>query len=185
MKINKIATAIGLTLALSATANAGVLPDSQKQNDWYSAAETKLTEKEAAAQAEQTFKAKNVILFVGDGMGITTLTASRIMAGQMEGKSGEEGLLSFEELTYSAQIKTYNVDAQTPDSAGTMTAIISGVKTDVGVIGVNENIERGKCATVAGNELITATELAEIKGLATGVVSTARITHATPAATYA
>ena len=53
MKINKIATAIGLTLALSATANAGVLPDSQKQNDWYSAAETKLTEKEAAAQAWQ------------------------------------------------------------------------------------------------------------------------------------
>jgi alkaline phosphatase len=185
MKINKIATAIGLTLALSATANAGVLPDSQKQNDWYSAAETKLTEKEAAAQAEQTFKAKNVILFVGDGMGISTLTASRIMAGQMEGKSGEEGLLSFEEFPYSAQIKTYNVDAQTPDSAGTMTAIISGVKTDVGVIGVNENIERGECATVAGNELITATELAEIKGLATGVVSTARITHATPAATYA
>ncbi len=91
MKINKIATAIGLTLALSATANAGVLPDSQKQNDWYSAAETKLTEKEAAAQAEQTFKAKNVILFVGDGMGISTLTASRIMAGQMDGKSGEEG----------------------------------------------------------------------------------------------
>ena len=178
MKINKIATAIGLTLALSATANAGVLPDSQKQNDWYSAAETKLTEKEAAAQAEQTFKAKNVILFVGDGMGISTLTASRIMAGQMEGKSGEEGLLSFEEFPYSAQIKTYNVDAQTPDSAGTMTAIISGVKTDVGVIGVNENIERGECATVAGNELITATELAEI-------ISTARITHATPAATYA
>ncbi|MEI8643551.1 alkaline phosphatase [Pseudoalteromonas sp. Hal040] len=185
MKINKIATAIGLTLALSATANAGVLPDSQKQNDWYSAAEATLTKKEAAAQAEQTFKAKNVILFVGDGMGISTLTASRIMAGQMEGKSGEEGLLSFEEFPYSAQIKTYNVDAQTPDSAGTMTAIISGVKTDVGVIGVNENIERGKCATVAGNELITATELAEIKGLATGIISTARITHATPAATYA
>jgi alkaline phosphatase len=185
MKINKIATAIGLTLALSATANAGVLPDSQKQNDWYSAAEAKVTKKEAVAQAEQTFKAKNVILFVGDGMGISTLTASRIMAGQMEGKTGEEGLLSFEEFPYSAQIKTYNVDAQTPDSAGTMTAIISGVKTDVGVIGVNENIVRGDCSTVAGNELITATELAEIKGLATGVVSTARITHATPAATYA
>lgn len=185
MKMNKIASAIGFTLALSATANAGVLPDSQKQNEWYSAAEAKLIKKEQVAQSEQTFKAKNVILFVGDGMGVSTLTASRIMAGQMSGKSGEEGFLSFEEFPYSAQIKTYNVDAQTPDSAGTMTAIISGVKTDVGVIGVNENIERGKCATVAGNELITATELAEIKGLATGVISTARITHATPAATYA
>jgi len=81
-------------LALSATANAGVLPDSQKQNEWYSAAEAKLIKKEQVAQSEQAFKAKNVILFVGDGMGVSTLTASRIMAGQMSGKSGEEGFLS-------------------------------------------------------------------------------------------
>ena len=66
-----------------------------------------------------------------------------------------------------------------------MTAMMSGLKTDVGVIGVDEDIERGNCATVAGNEVVTALELAEIKGLATGVISTARITHATPAATYA
>jgi len=77
------------------------------------------------------------------------------------------------------------VDAQTPDSAGTMTAMMSGLKTDVGVIGVDEDIERGDCSTVAGNEVITALELAEIKGLSTGIISTARITHATPAATYA
>ncbi|HAU93334.1 MAG TPA: alkaline phosphatase, partial [Alteromonas sp.] len=76
-------------------------------------------------------------------------------------------------------------DAQTPDSAGTMTAMMSGLKTDVGVIGVDEDIERGDCSTVAGNEVITALELAEIKGLSTGIISTARITHATPAATYA
>ena len=185
MKINKIATAIGLTLALSAGANAGVLPDNQMKSDWYSAAQAKLTSKETMANATPATKAKNVILFVGDGMGVSTLTAARILAGQQQGELGEEGLLSFEEFPYSAQIKTYNVDAQTPDSAGTMTAIISGVKTDVGVIGVSENIERGNCASLAGNELITATELAEIKGLATGIISTARITHATPAATYA
>lgn len=185
MKINKIATAIGLTLALSTAANAGVLPDNQMKSDWYSAAQSKITSKQAMANTVPATKAKNVILFVGDGMGVSTLTAARILAGQKQGALGEEGFLSFEEFPYSAQIKTYNVDAQTPDSAGTMTAIISGVKTDVGVIGVNEDIERGNCATVAGNELITATELAEIKGLATGIISTARITHATPAATYA
>lgn len=185
MKINKIATAIGFTLALSATVNAGVLPQSQIQSQWYESAQATLAQKQSQAQEEQLTKAKNVILFVGDGMGVSTLTAARILAGQREGQLGEEGLLSFEEFPYSAQVKTYNVDAQTPDSAGTMTAMASGVKTDVGVIGVNENIERGKCSTVFGNELITTTELAEIKGLATGVVSTARITHATPAATYA
>jgi len=185
MKIKKVAAAIALTLTFSAVSHADVLPQSQTDSSWYSAAQTKLTIKTAQAQATQATKAKNVILFVGDGMGISTLTAARILQGQRNNQSGEEGYLSFEEFPYSAQVKTYNVDAQTPDSAGTMTAIISGVKTDVGVIGVDEDIERGVCSTVAGNELITATELAEIKGLSTGIISTARITHATPAATYA
>ncbi|MBH0047622.1 alkaline phosphatase [Pseudoalteromonas sp. APC 3358] len=185
MKIKKVAAAIALTFAFSAVSHADVLPQSQKDSSWYSAAQTKLTTKTAQAQATQATKAKNVILFVGDGMGISTLTAARILQGQRNNQSGEEGYLSFEEFPYSAQVKTYNVDAQTPDSAGTMTAIISGVKTDVGVIGVDEDIERGVCSTVAGNELLTATELAEIKGLSTGIISTARITHATPAATYA
>lgn len=185
MKINKIATAMGFTLAISAAAHAGVLPQSQTQSQWYETAQATLATKQNQAKEQQLTKAKNVILFVGDGMGVSTLTAARILAGQRDGQLGEEGLLSFEQFPYSAQVKTYNVDAQTPDSAGTMTAMASGVKTDVGVIGVNENIERGDCSTAAGNELITTTELAEIKGLATGIVSTARITHATPAATYA
>ncbi len=129
--------------------------------------------------------AKNVILFVGDGMGISTVTAARILDGQIKGMDGEENVLSFEAFPYAGLAKTYNVDAQTPDSAGTMTAMMSGVKTDVGVVGVDEDVERGECATVAGNELVTALELAELGGKATGIVSTARITHATPAATYA
>ena len=185
MKIKKVAAAVGLTFMLSAASHANVLPQSQTDNNWYTNAQTTLATKNTQAQSAQVTKAKNVILFVGDGMGISTLTAARILKGQRAGNPGEEGYLSFEEFPYSAQVKTYNVDAQTPDSAGTMTAMISGVKTDVGVIGVDEDIERGVCSTVSGNELLTATELAEIKGLATGVISTARITHATPAATYA
>ena len=129
--------------------------------------------------------AKNVILFVGDGMGISTVTAARILEGQMKGLNGEEHQLSFDQFPFSGLSKTYNVDAQTPDSAGTMTAMMSGVKTDVGVIGVDEDIERGDCSTAQGNELVTALELAEIAGKSTGIISTARITHATPAATYA
>ncbi len=130
-------------------------------------------------------KAKNIILFVGDGMGISTVTAARILAGQQLGKLGEEHQLSFDKFPYSGFAKTYNVDAQTPDSAGTMTAMMSGVKTDVGVIGVSEAISRGDCSTLFGNELVTALELAELAGKSTGIISTARITHATPAATYA
>ena len=129
--------------------------------------------------------AKNVILFVGDGMGVSTVTAARILDGQMKGLAGEENQISFDAFPFSGLSKTYNVDAQTPDSAGTMTAMMSGIKTDVGVIGVDEDIERGECATVAGNDLVTALELAEMAGKSTGIISTARITHATPAATYA
>ena len=65
------------------------------------------------------------------------------------------------------------------------TAMASGVKTDVGVIGIDEAVERGNCASGKGHELVTSLELAEIAGKSTGIVSTARITHATPAATYA
>ena len=66
-----------------------------------------------------------------------------------------------------------------------MTAMMSGVKTDVGVIGVDEDIERGDCASLSGNELVTSLEAAEIPGKSTGIISTGRITHATPATTYA
>ena len=139
----------------------------------------------SVATAETAGAARNIILFVGDGMGISTVTAARILEGQLNGQDGEENSLSWGLMPYSGLSKTYNVNAQTADSAGTMTAIMSGVKTDAGVIGVNANVERGECATQTGNELVTALELAEIAGMSTGIVSTARITHATPAATYA
>jgi len=176
------ATLSAAALAVSSGLYAAVLPAHQTDNDWYIDAQGKLTEK---LDTNNQFKAKNVILFVGDGMGVSTLTSARIHKGQLAGNLGEEGYLTFENFPHTALVKTYNVDAQTPDSAGTMTAMMSGLKTDVGVIGVDEDIERGDCSTVAGNEVITALELAEIRGLATGIVSTARITHATPAATYA
>ena len=185
MKNNWKAGLSAVALAVAASANAGVLPAKQTDSDWYKNGESAINAKLNTVQQSTRSKAKNVILFVGDGMGISTLTAARILEGQMQGKNGEEGYLSFETFPFSALVKTYNVDAQTPDSAGTMTAMMSGLKTDVGVIGVDEDIERGNCATVAGNEVVTALELAEIKGLSTGIISTARITHATPAATYA
>src|SRR4029079_17070649 len=137
------------------------------------------------ALVERKNKAKNVILFIGDGMGVTTLTAARIFEGQKRGESGEENRLSFEEFTFSALSKTYSANQQTSDSAPTMSAIITGVKTDEGVISVNQNIVRGDYRTVKGNEAESLLEMAEQAGKSTGVVSTARVTHATPAACYA
>jgi len=80
----------------------------------------------AKAEKPNTRRAKNVILFIGDGMGVSTLTAARILEGQLRGESGEENRLSFEQFPYSAFSKTYSANQQTSDSAPTMSAIISG-----------------------------------------------------------
>ncbi|MEM8982969.1 MAG: alkaline phosphatase [Pseudomonadota bacterium] len=132
-----------------------------------------------------TNRARNVILFVGDGMGIATVTASRILAGQRAGGSGEENLLSFERFPHLALIKTYNTNAQVPDSAGTATAMLSGRKTRAGVINVAPTLARGDCQRAQRNRLKMLTRDAEERGLATGIVSTTRVTHATPASAYA
>ena len=141
--------------------------------------------------------AKNVILFVGDGMGPSTVTAARIFEGEMKGMSWTDGQstnfdgpesndLSFDRFPFAGLVKVYNTNSQVPDSAGTMGAMVTGVKTDIGVFGYNETANRGDCDTTsAANELVTSMELAEIAGLSTGVISTARITHATPGANYA
>ena len=156
-------------------------------NAWYMEAQQKIENNKLNSQTINTLRgsAKNVILFVGDGMGLSTVTAARILEGQDKGLLGEENTLSFGTFPFAGLVKTYNVDAQTPDSAGTMTAMISGVKTDKGVLGVDEDVIPGDCASATGNELVTALEMAEIAGMSTGIISTARITHATPAASYA
>ncbi|MFK7912618.1 MAG: alkaline phosphatase [Pseudomonadales bacterium] len=127
----------------------------------------------------------NVILFVGDGMGVSTVTAARIFAGQKLGLDGEEHTLSFERFPQLALVKTYNTDLQVPDSAGTMTALVTGAKTRAGVLSVAPSAPRGDCAAALEVPLATLLQQAEAAGKRTGLVSTARITHATPAATYA
>lgn len=132
-------------------------------------------------------KAKNIILFIGDGMGISTVTGSRIFEGQQRGVDGERNQLSFEKLPYLALSKTYSANQQTPDSAPTMSAILTGVKTNDGVLSLNQSVTRDETdnTVIQANKTLTILEQAEQHGLATGIISTARITHATPAATYA
>ena len=70
------------------------------------------------APTTSTPPAKNVILFIGDGMGISTVTAARIYDGQSRGESGEENLLSFERFPNVALVKTYNSNQQVPTAPG-------------------------------------------------------------------
>ena len=138
----------------------------------------------AIAEAGGPAHVRNVIVLLGDGMGFTTVAAAHIFAGQRAGQDGESHRLSFERFPYTALSRTYETNQQTPDSAGTMTAIMTGVKTQAGFIGVDQTARRGDCASARGAELMTLLELAARAGLATGAVTTTRLTHATPAATY-
>lgn len=123
--------------------------------------------------------AKNVIVFIGDGMGVSTVTATRIYS------VGLEGELMVDQFPHTALSRTYTTDHFTPDSAGTMTAMMTGVNTNSGVIGYGPKTERNDFNQDGdGERLWTLLEMAERNGMKTGVVSTARITHATPAATY-
>uniref|UniRef100_A0A2M4A9D2 Alkaline phosphatase n=1 Tax=Anopheles triannulatus TaxID=58253 RepID=A0A2M4A9D2_9DIPT len=126
--------------------------------------------------------AKNVIIFIGDGMGVASLSTGRIYKGQRAGRSGEEEQLSFDTFPNTGMSKTYNTDRQVPDSAGTATAMFSGIKTRSGVVGADYTITE---TNLEAAKVPSFMEWAQAEGKRTGIVTTTRITHATPAACYA
>ena len=131
-----------------------------------------------------TGRARNVIIFIGDGMGISTLTAARIYQGQKLGRDGESFTTAMDSLSYAALVKTYSHDAQVSDSAPTASAIMAGVKARNDVIGVGPEALVSNCTQLKDKTIPSIFEFAQGSGRATGIISTARITHATPASTY-
>lgn len=145
----------------------------------------------AASEPAPTPK-KNIIFFLGDGMGLTTLTAARIYG------VGEDGELTVDTLPETAFVKTFSNDAQVTDSAPSMSAYMTGIKMNNEVISMTADTKAfdatgnsylkgadSQCPTTNGKPVKTLLEIAKNAGLAVGVVTTTRVTHATPAATYA
>ncbi len=145
-----------------------------------------------SAPAVAAGEAKNIIFFLGDGMGPSTVTASRIY------KYGEAGSLTMDTLPRTARIKTFSNDAQTTDSAPSMSAYMTGVKMNNEVISMSAetvavspgkdahgNLGVNNCAAGNGMAATTILELAKASGRAVGSITTTELTHATPAATYA
>lgn len=128
-----------------------------------------------------TKKAKNVIMFLGDGMGLTTSSAARNLIG------GEHAELSFEKFPYVGLAKTYAVDKIVPDSANTATAYLCGVKAMYGTLGVNAMVERENCVTMLdpSTHVTSIAQWAIDAGKSAGLVTTTRITHASPGGAYA
>jgi alkaline phosphatase len=153
----------------------------------------------AATGVQAAGEAKNVIFFLGDGMGPTTVTASRIYA------YGESGKLTMDTLPRTVRIKTYSEDGQTTDSAPSMAAYMTGVKMKNEVISMSagtvavapskdvatnvsnavDNCPAFGASVAAGTPAETILELAKSNGKAVGSITTTELTHATPAATYA
>ncbi|MBI4608192.1 MAG: alkaline phosphatase [Candidatus Rokubacteria bacterium] len=116
----------------------------------------------AGAQGSQ---AKNVILLIGDGMGFSEVALARLAS------VGPGGKLTMDRLPYLTAMTTHSLDALVTDSSAGGTAIASGVKTNNHLVGVNPDL----------TPLPSVLEDAARLGKSTGLVSTSRITDATPA----
>jgi alkaline phosphatase len=157
----------------------------QDRGYWIENGKEKVTEK--VKYVNKRGVAKNIIMFLGDGMSLTTLTASRIYKGQMEKRSGENEYLSFEKFPFVGMSKTYCVDKQVADSACTATAYLTGVKTNYETIGVSASVKLNDCpgSVAPGNRTQSIADWSMAAGKAVGLVTTTRVTHASPAGAYA
>lgn len=118
----------------------------------------------SARQAE----VRNIILFIGDGMGPEQVRAAGMYL------YGEEGTLIFESFPYQGQVTTYSANSDRTDSAASATAMSTGHKVNNGVIGM--------AIPGNGSELNTILEYYSSLGKSTGLVTRTYMTHATPAA---
>jgi alkaline phosphatase len=176
-----LATLIAFSCALATVPAQAQQPATAEQ--YRQQGEAELQARKSAADRPAT--ARNVIIFIGDGMGVSTLTAARILVGEAAGVDGESFVTAMDRLDHTALVKTYSHDGQVSDSAPTATAILAGVKTRNGVIGVGPEVVVGDCVSGLANPVPSLLGMAQAAGLATGVVTTTGITHATPAAAFA
>lgn len=108
---------------------------------------------------------KNLILMIGDGMGIGQITAARVAS------QGAEGSLNLDEIRYTGFVKTHCANNLVTDSAAAGTALATGVKTNRGFI----------CLDPERRKLKSILSIAQEMGKKVGLVTTTRLTDATPA----
>jgi alkaline phosphatase len=110
-------------------------------------------------------RVRNVILLIGDGMGVGPVAFARTRA------AGPDGKLYMERMPVTAFVRTHSADALVTDSAAAATALATGFKTNNGMVSVRPD----------GKKYLTILEAAKSKGMATGLIATSAVTHATPA----
>jgi len=124
----------------------------------------------------QNEHAQSAILFIGDGMGPAQMAAARLYRG------GALAHMSYDQFEFTGMSRTYSSDNYTTDSAAAATALASGVKTYNGSIGMSDPAWE---SSGHSRQLETLCDLAKAAGKSVGIVTTTRITHATPASFFA
>ena len=114
-----------------------------------------------SSYASESKYPKNIILFIGDGMGVSQISAAKIVKDS----------LNLEQFPVSGLLSTHSADSLITDSAAAGTALATGYKTNNGMISLLAN----------GKSVKTIVEYAIEKNMATGIVVSSSITHATPA----
>ncbi|XP_009871761.1 PREDICTED: intestinal-type alkaline phosphatase-like, partial [Apaloderma vittatum] len=180
----KLLASLTLCLGFWAGLSTAVIPVEEENPSFWN--------KQAAAAIEAAYnikprisKAKNLILFLGDGFGIPSITATRILKGQEQGKLGPETPLALDAFPYVALSKVNPGHAAPPASAGTSTACLCGVKGNYQTVGLSAAARHSQCNTTKGNEVISVLQRARNAGKAVGIVTTTREQHASPSGTYA
>ncbi len=120
----------------------------------------------ASSPSDNEDRRKNIILFIGDGMGDQHRMAAQWVS------VGPNGRLVMDDLLHHGSVRTSSADQEITDSAAAATAMATGVKTNNGVIGLDPQL----------NEVTTILEAAIIKGKKVGLVTTTKLSNATPAA---
>jgi alkaline phosphatase len=108
---------------------------------------------------------KNIILLIGDGMGLGQVTLAQLSA------VGKDGVLNMERFPFTGIMKNHSADSLVTDSAASATAMACGIKTNNGMVGMGPY----------GKKYISILEAAKGNSMSTGLIATSSITHATPA----
>ncbi|KAG5670136.1 hypothetical protein PVAND_000418 [Polypedilum vanderplanki] len=150
---------------------------------WYDKNYKLINDRMGYLQVNHLPRVKNVVIFIGDGMGTSTITASRVYKRQIS--QNPNARLTFDDFPATAIVQTDIENSQIPESAASSTALFCGVKTNYEYLGIDVTSTGKKVCEEKNSHTPSIISWAQEKNLKTGFVTTTRVTHATPASLYA
>uniref|UniRef100_A0A5K3FPB1 Alkaline phosphatase n=1 Tax=Mesocestoides corti TaxID=53468 RepID=A0A5K3FPB1_MESCO len=172
--------------AETATTQQPVVQEEVSQKYWQNLAEDRFTKDcRRFPSLKEAKRAKNVIMLLGDGMGMPTISAGRFYSAQKYDQNGSSSIHPFEYWPFNTMARTYDLETMVTDSASSATAYLTGTKTRTGMIGLDGTVGYQQCGVWPKSSYTESVLEAAVKaGKATGIVTSTRITHASPSGCY-